>query len=130
MEQSGRNQRQPVASRPTPRTAQASHFATVGSPRQRSNDRLKGANIGVAVVEQEVGRIRGMTFSDLRGPSRRAMAGCSAGSDQARFVGVDDRLDAIAEVELLQDPGDMGLRGCLADHELAADLGVGASADE
>jgi hypothetical protein len=36
VEQSGRNRQQPVAKRPTAITAQTSHFATVGSPRNGS----------------------------------------------------------------------------------------------
>src|SRR5690242_12379929 len=50
--------------------------------------------------------------------------------DEAGFVGVDDGLDAVAQAELLQDLGHVGLGGRLADHQLAADLRVGQAADE
>src|SRR6266540_872804 len=42
----------------------------------------------------------------------------------------DDGLDAVAEVELLEDPRDVRLRGCFADHELFADLRIGEAAGE
>jgi hypothetical protein len=41
------------------------------------------------------------------------------------LVGQHDRLDAIAETELLEDVGDVGLDGGLADVQLFADLRVG-----
>src|SRR3954469_19058234 len=48
----------------------------------------------------------------------------SAGLDQARLVRVDDRLDAIAQPQLLQDARHMRLGRGLADYEPLADLGV------
>ena len=41
------------------------------------------------------------------------------------LVGEHDRLDAVAEVELLEDVRDVRLHGRLADEELLPDLGVG-----
>src|SRR5262252_10905282 len=48
-----------------------------------------------------------------------------AGRDQAGFVGEDDGLGAVAEVELGQDPADVGLGGLLGDDQRVADLGIG-----
>ena len=45
--------------------------------------------------------------------------------EQVRLVGQHDRLRPVAQVELLQQPGDVGLDGGVADEQLAADLGVG-----
>ena len=45
--------------------------------------------------------------------------------EEARLVGEHDRLDAVAEVELLEDVGDVRLDGRVADEELLGDLGVG-----
>jgi N-acetylglutamate synthase-like GNAT family acetyltransferase len=45
--------------------------------------------------------------------------------DQADAVGQDHRLDAVAEVELGQDAGDVRLHGFGADDEGGRDLGVG-----
>src|SRR6266480_3353830 len=67
--------------------------------------------------------------SDVSGVRRRtgavwtASAGC-AGLDEARLVGEDDGLDAIAEPELPEDVRDMRLHGRLADEELLGDLRV------
>ena len=49
------------------------------------------------------------------------------GFDQAAFVGQDGELDAVTEVEFGEDPGKVGLDGCLAEVQLSADLGVGQS---
>ena len=46
------------------------------------------------------------------------------------LVGVDDGLGAVAELELLQDAGDVGLDGAIADDEPGGNLGVGESAGE
>ncbi|TWD83228.1 low temperature requirement protein LtrA [Kribbella amoyensis] len=51
-----------------------------------------------------------------------------AGDDEAALVGEDDRLDAVAETEFEQDPGDVRLHGGLADEQLGRDLGVGEAA--
>jgi len=47
------------------------------------------------------------------------------GVDQADAVGEDHGLDAVAEVELHQDAGHVGLDGLRADHQGGRDLGVG-----
>ena len=47
-----------------------------------------------------------------------------AGRDEPALVRVDHRLHAVAKVELLEDAGDVGLRGRLADHEPLADLRI------
>src|SRR5437660_8910679 len=44
------------------------------------------------------------------------------------FVGEHDGLDAVAEVELHEDPGDVSLDGAVADDELLGYLGVGEPA--
>ena len=43
---------------------------------------------------------------------------------QSRLVGEDDGLDAIPEVELGKDVGDVGLHGRLPDEQPLADLRV------
>src|SRR3954469_9216162 len=65
--------------------------------------------------------------------SRRAICVASsarAGRDDSGLVRVDDSLDAVAEVELLEDAGDMGFCGRLGHDESLADFGVGAAAGE
>ena len=52
------------------------------------------------------------------------------GLNQTRFVGEHYGLDAVAQVELLQDARDVGLHGRLADEELLRDLCVRAPARE
>jgi hypothetical protein len=47
------------------------------------------------------------------------------GLDEAALVREDDGLDAVAEVELGEDPTDVGLHGGLRDDELGGDLLVG-----
>ena len=59
----------------------------------------------------------------------RDAAGDGAGralarAEDARLVREHDRLDAVAELELLEDVRDVRLHGGLADEELPADLGV------
>jgi len=46
------------------------------------------------------------------------------GRDEAGLVSVDHALDAVAQVELLEDAGDVRLRRCFANDELFADLRV------
>ena len=48
--------------------------------------------------------------------------------DEAGFVGEDDGLGAVVEVELGEDACDVGLDGGVADDELAGDVGVGEAA--
>ena len=48
--------------------------------------------------------------------------------DETGLVGEDDRLHAVAQVELLEDASDVGLHGSVADDELGGDLGVGEAA--
>ena len=67
-----------------------------------------------------------------RGPAR---PGCSSSrrrvrGDQAAFVGDDDELRPVADVELHQQPADMGLDSCGADEERFADLLVGPAAGD
>src|SRR5437016_10305192 len=45
--------------------------------------------------------------------------------EESRLVREHDCLDAVAEVELLEDVGDVCLDGGVADVELSSDLGVG-----
>src|SRR5215204_5428129 len=49
---------------------------------------------------------------------------CRSDLDEAGLVGEDDRLYSVAQVELLEDAGDMSLDGSVADDELGRDLGV------
>lgn len=56
--------------------------------------------------------------------SKASLALAGGRVDDAVFVGVDHRLHSIAEVEFLEDPGHVRLRGCLADDELGADFWV------
>src|SRR6188472_3853603 len=48
--------------------------------------------------------------------------------DETDLVGEHHDLDAIAQVELGQDPTDVGLHGRLGEHELLGDLRVGETA--
>ena len=48
--------------------------------------------------------------------------------DQPALVGEHDRLYAVAQAELHQDPGDVGLHGVLGDEQRLGDLGVGQAA--
>jgi hypothetical protein len=48
----------------------------------------------------------------------------STGFDKAAFVSEYGELDSVAEVEFGEDPGKVGLDGCLAEVQLPADLGV------
>src|SRR5205809_3005668 len=47
-----------------------------------------------------------------------------SGLDETGLVGEDDRLYAVAQVEFLEDAGDVGFRGSVADDEFGGDLGV------
>src|SRR3954468_5378938 len=47
---------------------------------------------------------------------------------EACLVGEDDGLDAVAEVELLEDVSDVRLDGGVTDEQLLGDLGVGEAA--
>jgi hypothetical protein len=49
---------------------------------------------------------------------------------QAGLVGVDDRLDAVAESELGEYPSEVGRDRGLGDEEPLGDLGVGEAAGE
>ena len=51
--------------------------------------------------------------------------GSTAGLDEAGFVGEDDGLDAVAESELGEQVGDVGLDRGFRDVEVGGDLGVG-----
>src|SRR4051794_4631499 len=53
-----------------------------------------------------------------------------AGFYEAGLVGVDDGLGSVAEVELGEEVGDVGLDGRFADDELGGDLGVGVAAGD
>ncbi len=55
---------------------------------------------------------------------------CRARAYESRFVGVHDRLHAVAEVELREDGGDVRLHRRRLDDELGGDLGVGEAARE
>jgi len=50
-----------------------------------------------------------------------------AGSNESAFVGEHDGLDAVAEVELGEDPVDVRRHGGLTGDEVPGDLGVGKS---
>ena len=54
----------------------------------------------------------------------------SARLDQAALVGEDDRLDPVAQVQLGQHVGDVGLDRRLPDEELPGDLGVSQAAGD
>src|SRR4051812_15568748 len=73
-------------------------------------------------------RTRTPTRSNTPTPLTTHLA--SAGRDEARFVRVDDRLHAVAEVELHQDVGDVRPDGGGADHERLGDLRVRQPASE
>src|ERR1019366_6756452 len=60
-------------------------------------------------------------------PRVRSALARSAGLDEAVLVGEDDDLDPVAQAQLGEDARDMGLRGCLADHEFVRKLGVRSS---
>src|SRR5919201_6717862 len=57
-----------------------------------------------------------------------AACGLNVSFEEAGLMGEDDRLHAVAEVQLLKVVRDMGLDGGVADVELVADLHVGESA--
>src|SRR5216683_4701013 len=63
------------------------------------------------------------------GASNTAFSGF-AGLDEPGFVGEHDGLDAVAEVELGEDPVYVCLDGGCLDNELLGDLGVGEPARE
>jgi hypothetical protein len=44
--------------------------------------------------------------------------------NEAALIGEDDRLGAVVELELLEDSGDVGFDGGLAEDELAGDLTI------
>ena len=50
--------------------------------------------------------------------------------DESCFVGEDDGLGAVVEVELAEDACDVGFGGRVADEEFAGDVVVGSSAGE
>src|SRR6185369_13768231 len=50
--------------------------------------------------------------------------------DDPALVRVNHHRDPIAQIELAQNPGDMGLHGLLRDVEFASDLGVGPAAND
>ena len=78
------------------------------------------------------GRLRARGRGAAAAGARRVVANSmrSAGRDEAGLVGVDHRLHAVAEVELLEDAGDVRLRRRLGDDELLADLRVRQAARE
>ena len=63
-------------------------------------------------------------LDELRPTALDLAVHCVPGPDDTGLVGEHDRLGAVAQVELLQDPGDVGLHGVLADDEARRDLGV------
>ena len=54
----------------------------------------------------------------------------ASGAGQAGLVGEDDRLDPVAQAELGQDPGDVGLHRRLAEGELGGEFGVAQAAGQ
>ena len=68
---------------------------------------------------------RGFTVDLTCAPSSRRGGVC-----EACLVGEDDCLDAVSEVELLEDVGDVRLDGGFADEELFADLCVRQAAGD
>src|SRR4029077_1164016 len=60
------------------------------------------------------------------GPSHAS----AAWGDQARFVGEDHGLDAVAKAQFREDAGDVGLHRRLAEEEVGRDLGVRHAARE
>jgi hypothetical protein len=73
-------------------------------------------------------RSRAATTTTGPDPETLTRDGPSPGRSEMGFG--RDRLDPVAESELLQDAGDVGFRRCFADHELLADLGVGQPSGE
>ena len=75
-----------------------------------------------------------MTASPVRAPETSAIQHLRRvtrpGLHEPGFVGEDDGLDAVAEREFLEDVGDVGLHGRLADEERPGDLAVGESAGD
>ena len=62
--------------------------------------------------------------------SRRIDSVGVAGSDDAGFVGEDDGLYPVAEVEFGEDAGDVAFHGGVAEVEVGCDLGIGEAAGE
>jgi hypothetical protein len=52
------------------------------------------------------------------------------GRDEARIISEYDSLDAVAQVQLRQDPADMSLNGVLFNHQFARDVVVGQAAGD
>ena len=98
--------------------------------------RAKQSYGGTAWSSQVVKLLEDSVGTDLRArglPSDTSMTGAASPAlvEEARLVRQHHRLNAVAEVELLQDVGDVGLHRRLADVEVAADLGIGqASGDQ
>jgi hypothetical protein len=72
-----------------------------------------------------LGRLEPTTFctrQTLLGPALRTSL--RAGLYKAGLVRKDYGLDAVAQIELRENPCDMRLRGCWAEEQLRSDLGV------
>src|SRR5687767_8355942 len=100
---------------------------------------------GVAALEslassrRRSARARDRPTESTRGalnPLPRVEAGAAscgltgAGLDEARLVGEHDGLDAVAQVELVEDARNVRLHRRRLDNELAGDLGVREAAGE
>src|SRR5262245_15676082 len=72
--------------------------------------------------------VQGEPWHELLREERCGGSAGLAGGDDAVLVGEDDRLDAVAEVELHQDAADVALDGGLGHDESFADLAVRESA--
>jgi hypothetical protein len=54
----------------------------------------------------------------------------AAGDDESGFVGDNNGLDAVSEVEFGEDASDVALDGAFFDHEFCGDLGIGTPAGD
>ena len=79
--------------------------------------------------DELIARVRAAAAEITDGVRARREAACpypgrAAGGDEPRLVGEHDRLDAVAQPELVQDVRHVGLDGRVADDQRGGDLGV------
>src|SRR5260370_41295106 len=105
-------------------------------PRRRRHDRLRrgrAGQTGVPELRRDAASARQRAASDRVEALLSSASACRkrlampAGSADAAFVAEHDELDAVAGIELCEQPRDVCLHGCLAEEELGGDFGVGVS---
>jgi hypothetical protein len=74
--------------------------------------------------------LRDQAYGELPAAQRRALSGSRSRVDEAGLVGVDHRLDPVAQPELRQHPSEVRLDSRLGDEEPLGNLGVGKAAGE